>query len=91
MRSYLSKPNCLYKQGFIDLSFILHAVKCHAASRPRKVPANPTTTDVTKNRFSNMPTNSEAPYKWIVNNAAYNFDSSTASVYKRHLPMPIMK
>jgi hypothetical protein len=38
-----------------------------------------------------MPTNSEAPYKWIVNNAAYNFDSSTASVYKRHLPMPIMK
>src|SRR5437763_7708218 len=25
-------PICLYRQGFIDLSFILQAVKCHAAS-----------------------------------------------------------
>ena len=34
---------CLYKQGFIDLSGILQAVKCHAASSERKEIANPST------------------------------------------------
>ena len=39
---YFSRPICLYKQGLIDLSFILQAVKCHAASGARNVVANPT-------------------------------------------------
>lgn len=34
-------PICLYKHGFIDLSFILQAVKCHAASSAKKTAANP--------------------------------------------------
>ena len=34
---------CLNKQGFIDLSSILHAVKCHAISSARYVDTNPTT------------------------------------------------
>jgi hypothetical protein len=38
---YDTMPICLYKQGFIILSFILQAVKCHAASRARNVVANP--------------------------------------------------
>jgi hypothetical protein len=32
---YFSSPICLYKQGLIDLSLILQAVKCHAASKAR--------------------------------------------------------
>ena len=32
---YFSSPICLYKQGLIDLSLILQAVKCHAASNAR--------------------------------------------------------
>jgi uncharacterized membrane protein YcaP (DUF421 family) len=32
---YFSNPICLYKQGLIDLSLILQAVKCHAASNTR--------------------------------------------------------
>jgi hypothetical protein len=38
---YFNMPICLYKQGFIDLSLILQAVKCHAASSARKTVANP--------------------------------------------------
>jgi hypothetical protein len=38
---YFNMAICLYKQGFIDLSLILQAVKCHAASRARKTDANP--------------------------------------------------
>jgi hypothetical protein len=57
----------------MDLSFILHAVKCHAASRPKKVPANPATIDVTKNRFSNIQVSIDTFYLRFVNNAAYIF------------------
>jgi hypothetical protein len=42
--NYDTNPICLYKQGFIDLSLILQAVKCQAASRARKAVANPTPT-----------------------------------------------
>jgi hypothetical protein len=38
---------CLYKQGFIDLSGILQATKCQAASSERKAVANPSTTYAT--------------------------------------------
>jgi hypothetical protein len=38
---YFNMPICLYKHGFIDLSLILQAVKCHAASSPSKTAANP--------------------------------------------------
>jgi len=38
---YFNMPICLYKQGFIDLSLILQAVKCHAASSPSKTATNP--------------------------------------------------
>jgi hypothetical protein len=34
---YFNMPICLYKQGFIDLSLILQAAKCHAASSPRQL------------------------------------------------------
>ena len=33
---YFNMPICLYKHGFIELSLILQAVKCHAASSPSK-------------------------------------------------------
>ena len=33
--------SCLYKHGFIDLSGILQAAKCHATSREKKEVANP--------------------------------------------------
>jgi hypothetical protein len=35
--------SCLYKHGFIDLSGILQAAKCHATSSERKAVANPST------------------------------------------------
>jgi hypothetical protein len=38
---------CLYKQGFIDLSGILQAAKCQAASSESKAVANPSTTYAT--------------------------------------------
>jgi len=42
--TYDTSPICLYKHGFIDLSLILQAVKCQAASSARKAVANPTLT-----------------------------------------------
>ena len=49
--TYDTNPICLYKQGFIDLSLILQAVKCQLASSASKVVANPTLTYAI---FSNM-------------------------------------
>jgi hypothetical protein len=39
--------SCLYKHGFIDLSGILQAAKCQAASSESKAVANPSTTYAT--------------------------------------------
>jgi hypothetical protein len=44
---------CLYKQGFIDLSGILQAAKCQAASSESKAVANPRTYATLSNTLIN--------------------------------------
>ena len=63
----------------LDLSFILQAVKCHAASRDKNVTTNPLTVNITTDRFSNMFTpDGTCRFKnlyhdelWLIIDAAY--------------------